>query len=150
MTPDEVRLYMYELRDINREIDEIFELQSIVRSKAERTTPSYSQVFTSHSGHYDKVADYSIQLVNISEALQYSLDLFIERSKSVTKMIDLLSDPLCRCVCTSYFVNCMSCDAVAKKLDRSKGNVCMLLRQSCKEISESIPIHMIPEEYLNH
>ena len=147
MTADDVHLFFQEIRYIKKEILALTEAIAEVRSRAERTTILYSQVPTHHSGHKDKVADYSVQLVELGEEMNESLAKLFDSMKQALKMIDLLPDPLDRAVLTEYYVCGKTSEEVAESLEYSSRHVRKLLHDSCVEIAANIPIYMIPEKY---
>lgn len=115
MTNREKKEYMLRYQILDREIDRLLDEQKKWRERAEKITPSYSDMPRGGKQN-DKVCEAVTQIVAIEERINREIDSLVQLRKNILFMIHSVSNPKLQLVLKYRYIDGLTYDEIANKM----------------------------------
>lgn len=117
-------------REISRNIDHIEKLQD----RASRITPSYNPKVRGSSTIYSKTEDTLIEKIDLERELMHDLDLYITWRQELSQLFDQVDDGRHRLLLEYRYIDGLTFEKIADKLDCTLRNIHRLHQETLKEL----------------
>lgn len=115
MTNREKKEYMLRYQILDREIDRLLDERKKWRERAEKITPSYSDMPRGGEQN-DKVCEAVTQIVEIEERINREIDSLVQLEKNIFRMIHSVSNPKLQLVLKYRYIDGLTYDEIANKM----------------------------------
>lgn len=138
MSGKEIQAYLTEVRNMEQTLSGLIEGVQVARSKAERTTASFSPVRGSHQ-EYSRVEHYALDLVTLQDQIRTYSARYTDALAIVLKLIEYAKDPIQRAMLTLYYVCGKNMNSVAEDTDYNPRHAMRVMREACTRIAAATP-----------
>ena len=130
------RMLLYQVKDINKHIEEKMERLTTLRALAEGGAIQYDRDPVQTSSRQDRLESIVAQIVDLESEIDRLVDILVKCKRDGTEVIDCLSKERYRDVLYNRYMLCMTVRKTAKFMDRSEIWVKKTTKEAMREYDE--------------
>lgn len=130
------RMLLYQVKNINKHIEEKMERLTTLRALAEGGAIQYDRDPVQTSSRQDRLESIVAQIVDLESEIDRLVDILVKCKRDGTEVIDRLSKERYRDVLYNRYMLCMTVRKTAKFMDRSEIWVKKTTKEALREYDE--------------